>query len=438
MAPRLVPLALLIGCGAPGIPSPPADGGAAPAAAPAKPKPEYDVVLPADKVKRIDIQIAASDWAAIRADMNVLVGTFGSGGLVFPKPGTVSFFGRDPMHVQATVTFEGKVWTDVGFRYRGNATLAYAWRQGKNKLPFKLDFDGERLHGFKNLAFVSNYGDASLVREKVAGDLFRAAGVICGRSAFYRVFIDHGAGPLYFGLYTAVETPDKPMLLVNFGDSDGNLYKPDGDGAKFVRFDEASFPKKSNEMAADYSDVRAVFAALQARSGLERVFDVPGFLRWLAVNTTMTNWDTYGQLPHNFYLYADPRNGGRLHWIPWDHNEAMEAGAFFNLVKAPSVSLREVDRKQWPLIALVDEPTYRAAYHAEVRRFIEGPFALASVIARLRTEHTLIAPYVVGADGEKATHTLLNNSGEFGREIETIVRHVQDRFGQAALAPRGM
>ena len=61
------------------------------------------------------------------------------------------------------------------------------------------------------------------------------------------------------------------------------------------------------------------------RAGLEAVFDVDGFLNWLAVNTVIQNWDTYGLMSHNYYLYNDPISG-LLTWIPWDNNEAFKTG----------------------------------------------------------------------------------------------------------------
>ena len=103
---------------------------------------------------------------------------------------------------------------------------------------------------------------------------------------------------------------------------------PSGRGANWVLFDEAGFAKKTNENAADFSDVEAALAALHApqddpaawRSALEDTFDVDVFLRWLAVNTLMVNWDSYGSIAHNYYLYGDPSEGGQLHFISWDHN----------------------------------------------------------------------------------------------------------------------
>ena len=159
------------------------------------------------------------------------------------------------------------------------------------------------------------------------------------RAAFYRVFVDVGAGREYWGLYTMIEDPaDGAMLDAQFGGRDGNLYKPDGPGADWTRFDRRGILRgATNGDAANHADVVAAIEALHAprdnpaawRAALEARFDVDLFLRWLAVNTVMENWDSYGVMAHNYYLYGDPAQGGRLRWIPWDHNMAFGAGPGF-------------------------------------------------------------------------------------------------------------
>ena len=61
------------------------------------------------------------------------------------------------------------------------------------------------------------------------------------------------------------------------------------------------------------------------RELLESEIDMNLFIKWLAANTVMQNWDTYGRMPHNYYLYNDP-DSMRFVWIPWDNNEALQTG----------------------------------------------------------------------------------------------------------------
>jgi len=103
-----------------------------------------------------------------------------------------------------------------------------------------------------------------MLREKVAGDVFRSAGLAGSHTAFYTLHVDHGEGPVYFGVYTLVEEVDDTVLETQFPDDGGNLYKPDGVGASFTAgtFSEDVFVKKTNEDDADWADITSLFAAL--------------------------------------------------------------------------------------------------------------------------------------------------------------------------------
>src|SRR5690606_17314419 len=149
---------------------------------------------------------------------------------------------ENPIYRPAKISFEGKTWEKVGVRFKGNSSLASSWGRTL-KLPFRLDFDefedeypevhDQRFWGFKRLSLSSGFSDNSLIREKVTADIFRAAGVPAARTAFYRVYVDYGEGSKYFGLYTMVEVPDTPMFSTQFKSTEGNLYKPEGNGARF-------------------------------------------------------------------------------------------------------------------------------------------------------------------------------------------------------------
>lgn len=361
----------------------------------------------------------------------------GGGGTLVP---------RTPLWVECQVAYEGRSWQHVGVRFKGNSSLANTWEAGIWKLPLRLRFDKledqypetalQRFHGFQSLSLFNGHHDPSLLRAKVTNDLLAAAGVPAPASAFYRVFIDHGDGPQYFGLYTAVELPeDGAFLETRFGGDDGNLYQPEGAGARWDVYDETALVKESNEEAADWSDARGLYDALHAdradaaawRAGLEARLDVDGFLRWVAANTVLQNWDAYGVAPHNYFLYADPGAGGRFVWIPWDQSEALGAN------RAPSLALGEIGT-QWPLIRfLLDDPTYAARYREHVATALAPEAAQAQLVAA----HELVAPYVVGPEGEVAGYTNLASTAEFEASIDELVTHIDSRGAavDAFLAP---
>ena len=77
-------------------------------------------------------------------------------------------------------------------------------------------------------------------------------------------------GVRYLGLYTLVEVPDEPMLEAQFGSEDGNLYKPNGTGARWTQFLAESFPKKTNQRDEDWTDVQDAIAVLERAANVGR------------------------------------------------------------------------------------------------------------------------------------------------------------------------
>jgi hypothetical protein len=354
--------------------------------------PDYDTVFPDDEVLRLDIMISADDWAAMQADLDANMGSTGGGpGGGRPGgggPGGSADLDFTPIWAEATLEFEGNVWNHVGIRFKGNSSLNSAHSDG-SKYPLKLDFDewedlfpsvdNQRFFGFKQLNLSSNFNDLSFMREKVASDLFRDFGVPAAHAAFCEVYLDIGNGPEFAGVYTLVEEVDDTVYENQFVSNEGNLYKPDGDAATFAQgtWDTDELDLKTNEDIADYSDVTAFFDVLHDpsrttdeeawMSALEAVFNVDHFLRYLAVNQVVQNWDTYGMMTHNYFLYQDE---GALHWVPWDNNESLTEDRRSPL----SLSLSEVS-DEWPIIRyIIDVEFYEVRYVELMREFVEFHF----------------------------------------------------------------
>jgi spore coat protein CotH len=413
-------------------------------------EPDYERLFADDVVHRIDIVITAEDFAAMSANLDELLA--GMGGP--PGPDT----SEDPMYVPTTVALDGVTWWQVGMRFKGNSSLRSAYMQGIRKYAFRLDFDeyeldnpellDQRFWGFKKMTFSNGFVDSSLIRDKTAADIFRAAGVPVARSSFVRIYVDTGDGPTYWGLYTMIEDPSNKMLDTQFADGTGNLYKPDGEGARLLSFDQAAMIKKTNEDLADYADVQALITALNTGSGdawrtsLEAVFDVDRYLTYQAANQVMVDWDVYGWMTHNYYLYADPSDGGRLVWIPWDLNEALlvKVGGPGGSVPTDTVLLDEIG-SEWPMIRrLLDDEVYAATYREKLAQLLAGPFSEQTVKAQIQANHDLIAPYVSGPESQEAApYTFLSSLAAFDASLDTgtdaLFPHVDARIAavQAAL-----
>jgi hypothetical protein len=402
-------------------------------------EPNFDEVFEDNAVKRLDFVITKARWQSMLDDMTGIYGTFGVGG----GPGGGSFSEQDPIFVPAEVFYEGTEWYRVGVRFKGNSSLQSSWQNGNLKLSFKLDFDeyeddypqidNQRFYGFKKLSLKNNFDDKSMLREKVATDVFRNAGLAASHTAFYTLYVDYGEGPVYFGLYTLVEEVDDTVLDDQFADGGGNLYKPDGDAASFAEgtFDEDEYVKKTNEDEADFSDVERLLTILHHdartndaatwRSDLDAVFDTDVFLKYLAVNTVVQNWDTYGRMTHNYYLYNDP-NTEKLTWIPWDNNEALQDGK-----RGGSLALdfSDLTASQWPLIGyLYQDEIYKEKYKSYVQEVIDGAFNASTIQATYATYSALVEEY---ATSEIDGYTFLNASADFQSAVNELNSHVSQR-----------
>ena len=417
--------------------------------------PNHSEVFDDTQVKRFDFVVTDARWQSMLDDMTATYGEFGGsttnigpgqggGGQGGGQGGTTLVESdEDPIFVPADVYYNNKQWYRVGIRFKGNSTLQGAWQSGVLKLSFKMDFDeyeddypqidNQRFYGFKKFSLKNNYLDNSQLREKVATDTFRNAGLASSHAAFYELHIDHGNGPEYFGLYTLVEEVDGEVLDTQFTSDDGNLYKPEDGSANFVQgtFDTADFEKKTNEDDADLSDVAAMFDALHDesastdpaawRAGLEATFDVDNFLKYLAVNGIIQNWDTYGRMPHNYYLYNNPDNG-LLTWIPWDNNESLQEGKQGG---ALDLDFSNLSVSEWPLIGnIIADDTYKARYNALLSEVMAGAFETSSTQALYDNYSALVGPY---ATSEISGYTFLNNSSDFATEITTLKSHASTR-----------
>jgi spore coat protein H len=372
--------------------------------------PNYDIVFAQNKVLRVDIKLSATEWTRMQADLVTNLGTSTGGG---PGGngggGGVIALDFTPVWAESTITFEGKDWYKVGIRYKGNSTLSNTYKSGESKYSFKLDFDqfedtypaikNQRFYGFKQLNLGNNFDDASGMREKVSADLFREFGVPAAQTSFAAVYLDKGNGSEYLGLYTIVEEVDNSLAESQFPNKEGNMYKPDGTGASFAAgsYADADMGKASNEDEADFTDIKALYDLLNNASrttnvtqwqiDLESIFDVDGYLKYLAVNNVIQNWDTYGKMTHNFFLY---NNDGKLTWVPWDNNEALQTG---KMGGALSLSMSEVT-SQWPLIRyIMDVPVYKSKYDTYLQSFVDGAFDPTKMQTLYTQYESLLASY---------------------------------------------
>jgi len=438
-------------------------------------EPAYDRVFADDRIHRIDIEFEPADWRELRARLPRMKKLEQELGEQFPAA-SAACEGRahlDPCEVgegaeverglcrgedgrlacvperlatsisgslrpgktytPCEVRYDGHVWRHVGFRYKGRATFTGPYRRGSERLPFKLKFDefekrrpevrNQRFFGFQKLTFANSFLDPTRLRDAIASHLFRGMDVPAPRVAFYLVRVNHGQGPRELGLYAMIEDPDGPLLETAFRPG-GNLYEG---RSWWDVFRPEQFLKRNNRRQEDWSDVERVFAALHAdaepqqwREGLEAVFDVDLFLRWWSVNLLCAIRDAYGiGSGHNYYVYSDPGDRGRLKWIPWDSEHAFSS-------EGPS-ALEEIDPRFPLLDRILGDSVYEERFLAHLRSLLAGPAAPSALLDRARKYHQLVRPHLEVPRAGGSSAGFLVDQAQFDRAFANMGDIIRER-----------
>lgn len=309
----------------------------------------------------------------------------------------------------STVVFENELIRDslvnVGFRLRGNTS-----RDSKKK-SFKVSINafqsGQTFAGLEKLNLNGEHNDPTIVRAKLAWDLFHAAGIPASRAAHARLFINGE----YRGLYLNVEHVDEQFVKPRFGNNDGSLYKclwpadltyrgEDPELYKFTNDGRRTYELHITDEADDYRDLARFIAAVnQTPDGafvdsISRVFNINSLLRVLAVDIAVASWDNYWFLKNNFYLYRNTATG-LFECIPYDYDNTF--GIWWSgILSGVDWSQRNVyawghPSEPRPLVRrLLAVPEFRARLTFYLRRLLTTAYTETALAPAVDSLHALI------------------------------------------------
>ncbi len=261
-------------------------------------------------VLHIAIDIAPADWDSLRHQTRTfenLVAEIQTGCLAEPFADIYSWF-------SAQVTVDGETHADVGIRKKG---FVGSQSSDKPSLKFRFDryTDGQLLGGvMERMTLNNSIQDDSLLNTCLAYQVFADAGLPAPRCNFATVSVNNQE----LGLYVHVEEIKPPFLERHFANAQGNLYE--GTISDFRPAWRGTFEKKTNEEAADWSDIDVVVAALQdpapaGLTALEAIVDRDRFLSFWATEVLVGHWDGYTSNRNNYHFYREP--DGSFVFIPW-------------------------------------------------------------------------------------------------------------------------
>lgn len=221
-----------------------------------------------------------------------------------------------------------------GCRSRG------AYTRNGIKPGILVEFDhyvtGQTFLGLTSLVLRNFWQDPSMLKERIAMQVFRHMGVAASRESHARLFV--GADRSYAGVYALVEDVNTQFLARHWG-ADGYLYEYrwvvpygfDDLGSDLDAYQSRFEPRthESDSMYDLYAPLRDLITAINSarpdelESALKPYLDVRAFLTHAAVENYLSGWDgllgTWGL--NNFYLYRLPRST-RWVLVPWDQDNS--------------------------------------------------------------------------------------------------------------------
>ncbi len=131
-------------------------------------------------------------------------------------------------YYKCDVEINGKTFTGVGIRPKGNTSLAsISSDPDTDRFSLKLEFDhyveGQSCFGLDKLVLNNNYADATNMKEALIYDMFHS---LDADASLYNYAVITLNG-VYRGVYLALEAVENSFLLRNYGTWDAALYKPD-------------------------------------------------------------------------------------------------------------------------------------------------------------------------------------------------------------------
>ncbi|RPI89365.1 MAG: hypothetical protein EHM42_03110, partial [Planctomycetaceae bacterium] len=294
------------------------------------------------KLHSLHAEISAADWETMQKVI---------GGMRFPgapapaerdanEDGSIerhrtAGFGMEFPWARAELTFDGVTYRDVGVRFKGNGSFMMS--RGNLKRNLKLEFDhfdpALRFLGMKSLNLNSESLDPTKIREVLAYEVFREAGVPAPKTALARVTLTvpgkYDKEPV--GLYTLVEQIDRDFLEANFQTRKGLLLKPEWlRGVEYLgdEWEPYAARYQAQRKATEREEKRFMEFARLVNEGTDVQFateigtylDIEAFLRFLGTTTLLSSFDSFLFSPgHNYFIYGNPTTG-KFQFLPWDQD----------------------------------------------------------------------------------------------------------------------
>lgn len=263
---------------------------------------DIERLLAPDHIIEVRLEIPEKDWDKLRKQARDFA-------TAFSNPNVEPF-----TYVKGDITIDGVRIESVGVRKKG---LFGSLDEDAPSLKIKFsEFkDLDPVRGTSRLTLNNNKQDLALVSQRLASIVFQKAGVHAPRVNFARVYVN-GAD---LGVYSHVESVDKPFLERRFHEKSGDLYE--GTLADFFPKTIEKLELKTNESSSRREHASQLAELLAAPGDMDldelgRRVDLDNFFRFWAVESLIGWWDGYSNNQNNFFAYSHAKTG-KLYFMPW-------------------------------------------------------------------------------------------------------------------------
>lgn len=294
---------------------------------------------------------------------------------------------------------------NIGFRLRGNTSRL------AEKKSFKVSFNtfdpNASYYGLEKMNLNGSHNDPSNLRVKLCWDALRHAGLKGSRTSHVNLYINGE----FKGVYTHVEHIDEEFSDKHFQHGDGNLWKclypanlqylgSDPDAYKLEFFGRRVYELKTNEEEDDYSALAQFIGMINnaptdvLECELEDHFNIDEYLKFLAMDIILGNWDGYSFNQNNYYLYEDPLDG-QIHYLMYDLDNTLGIDFFgvdWTSRDPYSWSPGEGERPLYDVVMAV--PAFREAFSQHLSEFYNLFYIQGWMEDRALEIQTLIDAYM--------------------------------------------
>ncbi|MCC6588913.1 MAG: CotH kinase family protein [Bryobacterales bacterium] len=238
----------------------------------------------------------------------------------------------DDTYYRCTFTWKDVTLAGAGIKSRGSQS------RSPIKPSIGLDFGkfapGQRFLGLKSLVLRNLNQDATMMRERLAEQVFQRMGLPYSREAHARLYVNGE----YAGVYLVVEPYDAHYLQSRFGEDGGWLYEFNNPDPPFL-FDPLTPEREADILSmfepktrADAPDAPGLLAMIrfvnestdeEFAAGIDSYLDVSDFLAHAATEQVLSQWDGLIGVNgmNNFYFYRF-QTTGRGVFLVWDQDMA--------------------------------------------------------------------------------------------------------------------